>query len=209
MKTKASLLPPLALVFVFALACQSQTEPSILSRVHDLQQTARKASSGALGCGAGSYILVEINGDSRRVESGLDPIITFGHEIRVADIIYILESRVKSHSESTPMSGPDFGSLLYISLSILDESQDTGWVPLVKRLRQDPDPDETARRWARIILVRKAKKDASVRPMLRDMTFTWDEFTDAVEIPEHEWPQTPVPDWINVGPKPPPYTGET
>lgn len=147
--------------------CFAQND--LLSQVPQLQETARKANGGALGCGAGSIKLVTSRGEIT-IGVGLDPIHVFGKKIVVADLLTLLEARVESNrtGEQNPMSG-EVSDLAYVILSTLAESKDPTVIPVIAKLLDDKN--DTIRGWSAIALFRLAKSDEDLQKKIAEITF--------------------------------------
>ena len=154
-------------LLVLAGTCFAQND--LLSRVPQLQETARKANGGALGCGEGSIKLVTSLGEIS-VGVGLDPIHVFGKKIIVADLLTLLEARIESNrtGEQNPMSG-EVSDLAYVILSTLAESKDPTVIPVIAKLLDDKN--DTIRGWSTIALLRLAKADEDLQRKIAEITF--------------------------------------
>ena len=122
-------------LLVLAGSCFAQNDLS--SRVPQLQETARKANGGALGCGAGRIKLVTSHGEIT-IGVGLDPIHVFGGKIVAADLLALLRARVESNrtGAQNPMSG-EVDDLMYVILSVLRYSSDPDAIPVIGQLLED------------------------------------------------------------------------
>lgn len=117
--------------------CFAQSD--LLSRVPELQNTARLAAGGAKGCGRGTITLVTSHGEIK-VATGLDPIHVFGRRIVIEDLLPLLKARIEANrtGEQNAMSG-DVGQLTALTVSITAMSQDVNIVPVVAALLDDKD----------------------------------------------------------------------
>jgi hypothetical protein len=122
-------------LLVLAGGCFAQDD--LLNRVPQLQETARQANGGALGCGAGSIKLVTSRGEIT-IGVGLDPIHVFGGKIVVADLLTLLKARVEAirTGKQNPMSG-EVNDLIYVILSVLQQSKDPEVIPVIGQLLED------------------------------------------------------------------------
>lgn len=153
-----------------ASACSARSaQNDLLSRVPQLQETARQANGGALGDGFGSYTLVTSYGEIK-VDGGLDPINVFGERIVVADLLTLLEARVEANrtGNQNPMSG-DVSDLAYVILSTLAESKDPTVIPVITKLLDDKD--DTIRGWSVIALLKLAESDEDLQKEIKKVTF--------------------------------------
>lgn len=152
-----------------SFAQKKERKSDYLSRVPELQETARKASGGALGCGEGLIILVTGSGEIQ-IGVGLDPIHVFGGRIVVKDLLTLLEARAESNhtGKTNPMSG-EVGSLAYVILSTLGESKDATVIPVIAELLDDKD--DVIRRRSVIALFRLAESDEKLLTEIREIAF--------------------------------------
>lgn len=128
----------IAFLMMLVLAGTSFAQNDLLSRVPQLQETARKATGGVLGCGkGGSMQLITSKGETFIITDG-DPIHVFGNKVIVADLLTLLKARVKANrtGERNPMSG-EVDTLLYITLSVLGKSKDPDAIPFIRQLLED------------------------------------------------------------------------
>jgi hypothetical protein len=111
----------------------------LLSRVPELQETARQAAGGAKGCGSGTVTLVTNRGEIK-IRTGLDPIHVFGRKIVVADLLALLKARVEAirTGESNPMSS-DVSQLAALTVSIVAMAQQADAIPIIAALLEDKD----------------------------------------------------------------------
>jgi hypothetical protein len=112
-------------------------ENGILKRVTKLQETARKANGGMLGCGVGTYE-IHISDSVIRKGDGLDPIHVFGKVIFLKDIHLLLQKRSDFvlKNEKNEMSG-DVSDLGYVCLSIVQEAHDPSSIDIIAPLLND------------------------------------------------------------------------
>lgn len=158
-----------AFSLLLVLAGTGFAQNDLLSRVPQLQETARSANGGASGCGEGAISLVTNRGNIV-VGSGLDAIHVFGNKIIVADLLVLLEARIESNrtGEQNPMSG-EVGDLAYVILSTLAESKDSTVIPVIAKLLDDKE--DTIRGWSTIALLNLAKADKRLLKMVAEITF--------------------------------------
>ncbi len=129
----------IAFLTLLVLAGNCFAQNDLLSRVPELQETARLAAGGAKGCGSGTLILVTSRGEIQ-MRTGLDPIHVFGRRIIVADLLPLLKARVEANrtGEKNPMSG-DVGQLTALTVSIVAMSQEAEAIPIIAALLEDKD----------------------------------------------------------------------
>ena len=147
------------ILIAFGSNCLAQT--NLLDRVPELQETARMASGGKLGCGFGSMQLVTSNGEIT-VSVDLDPIHVFGKKVVVSDLAKLLEARAESNrtGSQNPMSG-SVSHLGYLVLSTLALSKDPKVIPVIAKLLDDPD--DMIRGWSAIALFRLAESGEKLK----------------------------------------------
>ena len=151
----------------FGYNCFAQSD--LLDRVPELQETARMASGGKLGCGYGSMQIVTSNGEIT-VGVDLDPIHVFGRKVAVSDLTKLLEARAEANltRAQNPMSG-SVSQLGYLVLSTLAMSKDQTAIPVIAKLLDDPD--ETIRGWSAIALFRLAESGEELKRVISKITF--------------------------------------
>ncbi len=127
-----------AFLTLLVLAGTSFAQNDLLSRVPQLQETARKAAGGVLGCGKGGSLELVTSRGEITIGVDLDPIHVFGGKIVVADLLTLLKARIEANQtgERNPMSG-EVDTLLYITLSVLGKSKDPDVIPVIKQLLED------------------------------------------------------------------------
>ena len=123
-----------------ALEFQSPRLAPTLENALQLEEIARLAGSGQLGCGSGTYQYTAHNGQKREVDSGLDPIHVFGGQISGKTMAMFIDARVEANKTGNgPMSG-DMESLLVVTLHIIAESEDPIFINSIAPLLADPLP---------------------------------------------------------------------
>ena len=132
-------------------------EDSVLERVRHLQETAKAAAGGELGCGMGTVTLIT-SGGQVVAECDLDPILVFGRVIEVSDLHLLLAARAESNRNGAggPMSGEvsELCSVCLLTLSLAGDPESVGAIaPLLD------DPSDVVRGWAAIALFRMARAD--------------------------------------------------
>jgi hypothetical protein len=159
-------------LMLFALASDYSADDDLLKRVPQLQETARRASHGALGCGVGTVTLITSRGRIT-VETGLDPIHVFGKVINVSDLLALLQSRVESNHTggAGPMSG-EVDDLCYVILEALALAQDPQSIPTIAALLTDNS--EMVCRLSGIALCRIAKSSAELRSVIKGLNLPAD-----------------------------------
>jgi len=160
----------LAVVFS-AISCGDDEKPqsvSILERVPELQETARQANAGSLGCGGGTITLMTSRGEVK-AKSGLDPVHVFGPKIDVSDIHILLQSRVDSNRTGRPgpMSG-EVGDLCYVCLYTLSLAKDPESIPVLVPLLRDTNG--TVCRWTAVALKAIADSDPALKKAIDEAT---------------------------------------
>jgi hypothetical protein len=156
------------LVFV-CLVGYGFSQEDLLSRVPELQDTARLATGGAKGCGRGTVTLVTSQGEIV-VGTGLDPIHVFGRKIVVADLLLLLNARIRANQngEQNQMSG-EVSNLGYVILSTLAMSKDPTVIPVIAGLLNDKD--EVIRGWSVIALFRLGESSEELLKTIEIITF--------------------------------------
>jgi len=154
-------------LLVLVGTCFAQND--LLSRVPELQKTARLAAGGAKGCGSGTVILVTSRGEIK-METGLDPIHVFGGKIVVADLLPLLKARVEANrtGEQNPMSG-DVSQLTALTVSIVAMSQEANSVPIIAALLEDKD--DPIRGISAISLFKLAEASEDFRREIEQISF--------------------------------------
>ena len=184
-----------ALMVVLALtasAAEVTAQERLLERVPELQETARRANAGAMGCGVGKVTLITGTG---RLETfaNLDPIQVFGRTIRVSDLLPLLEARAEANRSgaSNPMSG-DVSDLAYVALYTLSLAKDPASVPAVAGLLDDKH--DTIRGWAALALYEIATSGDGAKARVREI-----EFPQAAVDSARARSKEP-PDWVRIKP---------
>ena len=157
-------------IFVLLLlVCSGTAQENLLSRVPELQETARLANGGAKGCGLGTITLITSKGEIV-TGTGLDPIHVFGRKIVVADLLTLLEARIRANQtgEQNPMAG-EVSDLAYVILSTLAKSQDPAVIPVITDLLGDKD--EIIRGWSAIALFRLGESNEDLRQTIEKIEF--------------------------------------
>ncbi|MBC8869320.1 MAG: HEAT repeat domain-containing protein [Planctomycetes bacterium] len=164
--TLALLIP---LTVWLASASPLPREEAILANTPKLQERAKLASSGALGCGVGRLTLITSKGQVE-VSTGLDPMHVFGNPVRVSDLLTLLRARVESNKTGVqgPMSG-DASDLCYVCLYTLSFANDPKSVPVIAQLLTD-DSDVT-RGWAAIALYDLGDRSEALRAEIKKTVF--------------------------------------
>ena len=154
-------------LFILVSNCAAQND--FLSRIPELQETARQAAGGAEGCGKGTITLVTSRGEIKLV-TGLDPIHVFGRKIVVAELLPLLKARIESNrkGEQNPMSG-DVGNLAALTVSIVAKSQETEAIFLIAALLEDKD--DTIRGASAISLINLAEVSEDLRREIEQIAF--------------------------------------
>jgi hypothetical protein len=162
----------------------------LLSQVPQLQKTAVKATGGVLGCGEGSFVLVTSRGQFM-IYSGLDPIHVFGERIVVADLLTLLKARIESNhtGEKNPMSG-EIGTLMYVVLSVLQDSRDPDVIPVTGQLLKDKN--EKVVFLSSSALQKLAKSSLELQLEVEKVVFP----KTAIEL--FKLRNTKLPDWVKV-----------
>jgi len=145
-------LIPIAFLTLFVFVGSNFAQDDLLSRVPQLQDTARKSNSGELGCGPSDFSVV------------------FPNKVKVSDLLVLLEARAKANrtGEQNPMSG-EVKDLVYVILSGLPHFKDAKVIPVVKELLGDKN--EVIRGWAAITLFRLAEQSEDLRKEIEQITF--------------------------------------
>jgi hypothetical protein len=159
----------IAFLTLLVLAGNCFAQNDLLSRVPELQETARQAVGGAKGCGKGTIILVTSRGEIQ-LATGLDPIHVFGRKIVVADLLPLLKARVEANrtGEQNPMSG-EVGNLTALTVSIVAKSQETEAISLIAALLEDKD--DKIRDASAISLINLAEVSEDLRREIEQITF--------------------------------------
>lgn len=153
--------------FVLTGSCFAQDD--LLSRVPELQETARQSAGGAKGCGKGTITLVTNHGEIHFATS-LDPIHVFGRKIVVADLLPLLKARVEANrsGEQNPMSG-EVGNLAALTVSLIAKSQESEAISLIAALLEDKD--DKIRGASAISLIKLAEVSEDLRQEIEQITF--------------------------------------
>jgi len=156
----AAVLPLLSVV------CLAQE--NLLERVPQLQEKARRANAGALGCGIGFIVLHTSRGPLVATGSA-DPVHVFGPSVHVSDLLTLLEARAEFNrtGAANPMSG-EVSDLAYVTLYTLSLAQDPDAIPFIAELLKDKD--EVVRGWAAIALYKLAERE-ELRLKVKEITF--------------------------------------
>lgn len=164
-----ALLRHLVLLSVLLAVTSCADRGDILKQVAKLQETARAANHGELGCGEGSVTLVTSKGEVK-VSCGVDLIHVFGQKINVSDIHVLLQSRSDSNrtGKKGPMSG-EVSDLCYVCLSTLSLAKDPSSIPIIRSLLEDRD--DVVGGWAAIALFRIAKADKELKKRIEKIAF--------------------------------------
>lgn len=182
----------LTVLAVSASAGGAFAQESLLEKVPRLQETARRANAGALGCGFGKLTLITSTG---RIDTftGLDPIQVFGRTIRVADLLPLLEARAEANRSGAvnPMSG-DVSDLAYVVLYTLSLAKDPASIPAVAGLLDDKD--EVVRGWSAMALYEIAGAGEEAKAKVRAI-----EFPRAAVDSAKARGKGP-PDWVRIAP---------
>jgi HEAT repeat protein len=137
---------------LFVLVGSNLAQDDLLSRVPQLQETARAANSGRLGCGKSDFVTV------------------FRGKVTVSDLLVLLEARAEANrtGEPNPMSG-EVKDLVYVILSGLPSFKDATVIPVVRELLEDKN--EVIRGWSAIALFRLAEQSEDLRKEIEKITF--------------------------------------
>jgi len=186
------MLARLLLITIFGVFCclSVHGQATYLDQVEKLQDTAAKATGGALGCGHGTVILVTSHGEIR-VGVGLDPSHVFGQRIVISDLVALLKARADSNRtvEKNPMSG-HVSALVFVILSTLSVSKDATVIPVIKELLNDKD--EVIRGWSAISLIQLAESDENLRKQIEKLTFP------TLAIQSAKARGVSIPTWISI-----------
>ena len=184
-------IPAIALaLFTLAGACLAQER--MLDRVPQLQETARRANGGELGCGLGLFTLITSRGEVKA--SGiLDPIQVFGRTIRVADLLPLLEARAEFNRSGAvnPMSG-EVADLTYVVLYTLAQAKDPDSISVIAELLKDREG--RIRGWAAIALYEMAKSDEELKAKIQKIKFPQSAVNSAKSRSNEP------PDWVLIAP---------
>ena len=141
----------------------------ILEKVPDLRKTAQGTNAENPSCGIGTVTLITSQGEVNAVCTS-DSANVFGREIKISDILALLQARIESSRTGTgPMSG-EVKELCRSCLSILLLASDPRSMPVIKSLLDDHD--ETIRELATIALLSIAGKDRKLREQIRQVSFS-------------------------------------
>lgn len=164
------------------------SQQGIIERVPELQKTARRAIGGAMGCGVGSFVLVEGETETR-VGGGLDPIHVFGNRIELDDILTILEARSEKKLGFDPDENKDeVGALLYVTLTVAIASKSPKVISVVKSLLLDEI--EVVRAWSAIALIKLAESDPELKEAILPIGFPKSALAGAKSR------SYPIPTWV-------------
>ena len=182
---------PIALA-LFALAGNGSAQERLLAKVPQLQETARRANGGELGCGAGAVTLITSRGPVKAFGS-LDPIQVFGRTIIVADLLPLLEARAEFNRSgaTNPMAG-EVGDLTYVVLYTLSRAKDPDSIPVIAELLKDKD--DVIRGWSAIALYEIAKSDEGLKAKIQEIRFP----RPAIDSAKAR--STEPPPWVQVAP---------
>jgi len=152
------------------LSTRPEEVHAILDDIPRLQERARLANGGALGCGFGRYTIVTSSGNEVDVQGGLDPIHVYGNRIKTTDLFVILNARAESNQTGAegPASG-DVSDLLYVCMLILSNANDPESIPVIKPLLDDQD--EAICAWAAKALIRMAEADEELKTVIARIEF--------------------------------------
>ena len=158
-----------AAIFLSLLPATCFAGDDLLKRVPQLQETARRSNSGAMGCGIGGFILLHTSRGLVIAWSGPDTVHVFGENIYVSDLLLLLKARADSNrtGAANPMSG-QVSDLTYVTLDTLSRAQDPDSIPVIAELLKDRD--EVIRGWAAIALYRLGEFK-ELRPKVRKVRF--------------------------------------
>jgi hypothetical protein len=122
----------------------------LLKKVPQLQETARRSTAGAMGCGFG-FILLHTSRGLVVAQTSRDPINVFGEDIQVPDLLALLKARAESNrtGAANPMSG-EVSDLAYVALYTLSLAKDPESIPVIAELLKDKDG--VIRGWSAIAL---------------------------------------------------------
>lgn len=136
---------------MFVLVGNSFAQTDLLSRVPELQATARKANRGGFG-------------DKSDFSS------VFPGKVSISDLLVLLEARVEANNtdEKNFMSG-EVSDLVYVILSGLPDFKEAKMIPVVKELLKDKD--DVIRRWSVIALLRLAEKSEALQHEIEKIVF--------------------------------------
>jgi hypothetical protein len=177
---------------LFALACNCFAQERLLDRVPQLQETARRANGGELGCGVGFFTLITSRGEVK-ASGGLDPVQVFGRTIKVADLLPLLEARAAfNHSgAANPMSG-QVTDLTFVVLYTLARAKDPDSISVIAELLKDRE--DGIRGWAAIALYDIAKSDEGLKAKIQKIEFPESAVVSA------RGRGNPPPDWVRIAP---------
>jgi hypothetical protein len=175
-----------------AAAGEAEAQESLLGKVPKLQETARRANAGALGCGFGKVTLITSRGQLDTFMAS-DPIHVFGRTIRVSDLLPLLEARAEANRSGAenPMSG-EVGDLTYVILYTLSRAKDPDSIPVIAELLKDKG--ETIRGWAAIALYEIAESGEELRAKIKEIRFP----QPAVDSAKAR--STKPPAWVQIAP---------
>jgi len=177
-------------ILCLAFAATAVAGADILSRVPELQEKARLANRGVLGCGVGSVVLQTSEGQ-RTVRTGLDPFQVFGQSIKTSDLLVLLEARARSNQTGVagPMSG-DVDDLSYIMLDTIGMANEPRAIPVLGELLKDRS--DIVRGWSAIALYRMGASSEALRATIKEIVFPKAAVTSAAGRGET------APQWIKV-----------
>ena len=138
------------------------------ARIWNLGWIARLSNRGALGCGIGTVTLHTSTGPLQ-IGAGLDPINVFGNNIHVSELVDLVERRARCRGKGISPTAMKLGSLYYVILSTLGQSQDQTVIEPISRLLEDPD--EVIRDHAALALIRLGEENEDFRNEIASLDF--------------------------------------
>lgn len=138
MDLRLKLISLFFLVFLVAVG-EGVAQAELMSRVPELQKTARRAYGGGAGCGTGWITLVTTHGEMR-IGTSLEQIAVFGEKAVLSELVAVLRARTDANGtgEKNPMSG-DVAELTVLTIIIVAKSGDANAVPVMAALLEDRD----------------------------------------------------------------------
>jgi len=174
----------LLVILVFGVAAFSQV--NYLNRVPELQETARKSTGGAMGCGKGSVRLITSDG-KLRIAPNMDVLHVFGRNVDVAGVLDLLKARVVSNRTkiSNPMSG-ELKSLFHVIFEVVRYAREEASVSLLEHLLNDDNA--RVKYGAFWVLLDLAKKDETIRKRIMEIKFSEEfkkgQYGQKINLPE-------------------------
>ena len=125
---------------LFVLVGEVFAQDMLLTKVPQLQETARRANRGEFGRAIGHITLITSRGQVKAELVSATPNLLFGQPIKISDLLPLLDARAEFNRTGVinPMSG-QVADLTYVVLYTLSLAKDPEAIPVIAALLKDKE----------------------------------------------------------------------